>query len=129
MRECLLQLSQAAIGVSDIILNIGILRVSRAASLSAAMAPFQLPAPNAFLPAAKSGSSCAQSATSAIEPIIEQIGQGSALPWAPGASSWATNGFCHSDPLNAQRANARRALRPRTHDSGWGLPSAPLRIR
>src|SRR5262245_32707815 len=37
--------------------------------------------------------------------MVVQIGQGSALAWAaPGASSRATNGFCHSDPLNAQNA-------------------------
>src|SRR3954449_2439358 len=46
-----------------------------AASLSAVMAPFQSSAPKAFLPAAKSGSSCAQSASDATDAMVVQIGQ------------------------------------------------------
>src|SRR5215510_2093041 len=48
------------------------LRGSRsAASLSAAIAPFQSSATSASLPAAKSGSSCAQSASDPIDPMVD----------------------------------------------------------
>src|SRR3984893_1495210 len=57
---------------------ISALRGSRnAASLSAVIAPFQFSATSSFLPAAKSGSSCAQSASDPIVPMVVQIGQSS----------------------------------------------------
>src|SRR5438045_8408070 len=43
------------------------------------MAPFQSSAPKAFLPAAKSGSSCAQSASDATDVMVVQIGQSSGM--------------------------------------------------
>src|SRR5882757_7253625 len=48
-----------------------------AAASSAAIAPFQSSAPSAFLPALKSGSSCAQSASDATDAMVVQIGQSS----------------------------------------------------
>src|SRR5260370_10934888 len=55
------------------------LRASRSpADVSALMAPFQSPATIARLPAAKSGSSAAQSGVSAIAAMVEQIGHASA---------------------------------------------------
>jgi len=53
------KLPEPAIGVADVVLDIGILGSRSTASLSAAMAAFQSSATSAFLPAAKSGSSCA----------------------------------------------------------------------
>src|SRR5262245_51995973 len=64
------------------------LRGSRnAASLSAAIAPFQSSATSAFLPAAKSGSSCAQSASDPMSPMVLQIGQLSGVSFASAARS------------------------------------------
>jgi hypothetical protein len=60
-----------------------------AASLSAAMAAFQSSATSAFLPAAKSGSSCAQSASDPIAPMVVQIGQASGAIFASVADSAA----------------------------------------
>src|SRR6185369_3728134 len=48
-----------------------------AASLSAVMAPLQSSAASALLPFAKSGSSCAQSASDPIAAMLVQIGQSS----------------------------------------------------
>ena len=60
------------------------------------MAAFQSSATSAFLPAAKSGSSCAQSASDPIAPMVVQTGQasgaifasvtGSAAPGQPGTA-------------------------------------------
>jgi hypothetical protein len=55
--------------------------------LSAAIAPFQSSATSAFLPAAKSGSSCAQSASDPIDPMVVHIGQSSVASFASGARS------------------------------------------
>src|SRR3954468_24110870 len=58
------------------------LRGSRnAASLSATIAPFQSSATNAFFPAAKSGSSCAQSDSVPMAVIVVQMGHVSAAPF------------------------------------------------
>ena len=61
------QLPQPAIGIADVVLDIGVGGSRSAASLSAAIAAFQSSATSALLPAAKSGSSCAQSASDPID--------------------------------------------------------------
>ena len=53
------------------------------------IAPFQSSATSAFLPAAKSGSSCAQSASDPIAPMVVQIGQSSVASFASVARSGA----------------------------------------
>src|SRR5262245_36130355 len=64
------------------------LRGSRTkASLSVAIAPCQSSATSAFLPAAKSGSSCAQSASDPINPMVVQIGHSSVVSFAAGVGS------------------------------------------
>src|SRR6266404_7404890 len=87
------------------------LRGSRsAASLSAAIAPFQSSATSAFLPAAKSGSSCAQSASDPIVSMVVQIGQSSsgifASAFRSGAPSHAAMELRHGNSMAADRPAA-----------------------
>ena len=73
-----IDLPQTAIGVAKIVLDIGIAGVAEPCRRECLDGAFQSPATIARLPAAKSGSSAAQSAVSAIDPMVEQIGHASA---------------------------------------------------
>src|SRR6516164_9296622 len=94
------------------------LRSSRSpADVSTLIAPFQSPATIARLPAAKSGSSAAQSAPSANDAIDEQIGQASGGITGSDASllalSCAAVDLCGAYAIKAQTAEAP-AKRPKT---------------
>ena len=80
---------------------------------SAAIAPFQSSATSAFLPAAKSGSSCAQSASDPIDPMVVQIGQSSGASFASRAALGRTEPRCNA---SFATAGLMAAYRPRCCD-------------
>src|SRR5262249_50268121 len=82
------QLAQPAIGIADVILDIGVARVAQRRALERRDRPIPvLGETSACLPAAKSGSSCAQSASDPIDPMVVQIGHSSVASFAGGAGS------------------------------------------
>ena len=81
------QLAQPTVGVADVVLNIGVVRIAHRGELERSDRPVQSSATSAFLPAAKSGSSSVQSASDPIAAMVVQIGQSSVASFVSGARS------------------------------------------
>ena len=119
--HCRIELPPTAIGVAKVVLDIGIAGVAKARFVSALIAPSQSPATIARLPAAKSGSSAAQSGVSTIAAMVEQIGQASAALAVPdtalsglasvAARSWRAGGVKKYDAGTAVNTPTTAAIR------------------
>ncbi len=92
-----LELPQTAIGISDVVLDVGILGLAQRRELQRRDGVAPILGGNAFLPAAKSGSSSAQSTIVRDAPIVVQIGQSSVAAACSGARSQLVS--CHVDSV------------------------------
>ena len=114
------ELPQTAIGIAEIVLNIGIAVVAQSCRGERLDGAIPVPPAMARLPAAKSGSSAAQSALSANNPMDEQIGQASAVIAASSEARSLTCRPCRAGGSKRKPPTLRPTCRARRRSGSSG---------